>query len=70
MDLYEISEVNLGKSECICFKFFEVWVLYLSFKEETMKNIHNQNVADLAHYLIVFFTQGLGTCFGDTGILV
>ena len=70
MDLYEISEVNLGKSKYICFKFLEVWVLYLSFKEETMKNIHNQNVADLAHYLIVFFTQGLGTCFGDTGILV
>ena len=28
------------------------------------------NVAELAHYKIVFYTQGLGTCFGDTGILV
>ena len=35
-----------------------------------MKNIHNQNVVKLAHYIIVLYTQGLGTCFGDTGILV
>ena len=36
-----------------------------------MTNIHNQNVAELEHYIIiVFYTQGLGTCFGDTGILV
>ena len=35
-----------------------------------MKNIHNQNVAELVQYIIVFYTQGLGTCFGDTGILV
>ena len=35
-----------------------------------MNNIHNQNVAELAHYIIVCYTQGLGTCFGDTGILV
>ena len=35
-----------------------------------MKNIHNQNVAKLAHYIIVFYTQESGTCFGDTGILV
>ena len=33
-----------------------------------MKNIHN--VAELAHYIIVFYTQGLGTCLGRTGILV
>ena len=35
-----------------------------------MKNIHNQNVTELACYIIVFYTQVLGTCFGDTGILV
>ena len=35
-----------------------------------MKNIHNQNVVKLAHDIIVLYTQGLGTCFGDTGILV
>ena len=35
-----------------------------------MKNIHNQNVAELVQYIIVFYTQGLVTCFGDTGILV
>ena len=70
MDWYEISEVNLGKSEYICFELFEVWVLNFSLKEETMKNIHNQNVAELTHYIIVFYTQESGTCFGDTGILV
>ena len=35
-----------------------------------MKNIHNQNVAELAHYIIVFYTQELDTCSGDTGILI
>ena len=35
-----------------------------------MKNTHNQNVSELAHYITVFYKQGLGTCFGDTGILV
>ena len=35
-----------------------------------MKNIYNENVAELAHYIMVLNTQGLGTCFGDTGILV
>ena len=35
-----------------------------------MKNIHNQNVAELAHYIVVFYTQQLGNYFGDTGILV
>ena len=70
MDQYEILEVNLSKNEYICFELFEVWALNLSLKEETMKNIHNENVAELAHYMIVFYTQGLGTCFGDTGVLV
>ena len=35
-----------------------------------MRNIHNQNVGELAHYIIGFCTQELGTSFGDTGILV
>ena len=35
-----------------------------------MRNMHDQNVAELVHYIILFYTQGLGTCFGDTGILV
>ena len=35
-----------------------------------MRDIHNQNVAELAHCIIVFYTQELGTCFGDIGILV
>ena len=48
MDRYEISEVNLGKNEYICFKIFEVWVVKFSLKEKTMKNIHNQNVTELA----------------------
>ena len=70
MDQYEISKVNLDKRKYICFELFEVWVLNLSLKEETIKNIHNQNVAELVHYIIVFYTQELGTCFGDTRILV
>ena len=59
MDRYEISEVNLGKSEYICFEFFKVQILNFSLTEETMKNIHNQNVAELAQYIIVFYTQEL-----------
>ena len=35
-----------------------------------MKNIHNQNMAELAHFMIVLYTQELSTCFGDTRILV
>ena len=35
-----------------------------------MKNIHNQNVTELAHYIIASYTQGLGNCFGDTETLV
>ena len=70
MDRYEISEVNLGKSEYICFELFEIWVLNLFLKQETMKSIHNQNMTELVHYIIVFYTQGLGTCIGDTNILV
>ena len=69
MDQYEILEVNLGKNEYIYFELFEVWVLIFSLKEETMRNIHNQNVAELAHYIIVFYKQGKGTCFSDSGIL-
>ena len=46
----------------LSFKFF--------FKEKIMRNIHNQNVTELAHYIMVFYKQELGTCFGDTGILV
>ena len=70
MDRYEILEVNLGINEYICFEHFEVWILNFSLKQETMKNIYNKNVTKLAHYIIVFYSQGLGTCFGDTGILV
>ena len=35
-----------------------------------MSNIHDENVAKIAHCIIVFCTQELGTCFDDTGILV
>ena len=53
---YEISEVNLDKSEYIYFKLFKVSVFNFSLKDETMKDIHNQNVAELVHYIIVFYT--------------
>ena len=35
-----------------------------------MKNIHNQNVVELAHCMKVFYMQGLGNCFRDTVIVV
>ena len=35
-----------------------------------MRNIHNQNIAKLVHEIVVAYTQGLVTCFDDTGILV
>ena len=54
MGRYEISEVNLCKNEYICFELFEVWFLNFSLKEETMKIILDQNVAELAHCIIVF----------------
>ena len=52
--------------------FWKFWSLSfkLFLKEETMNNIPNQNVAELTHYMIIFCTQELGTCFGDTRILV
>ena len=52
MDRYEISEidlryeVNLGKSEYICFNLFEARFLIFSSKEETMRNIHIRNVVN------------------------
>ena len=54
MDQYEISEVNLGRNEYICFELFEVWSLSFSLKEEAMKNMQNPNVAELAHCIMVF----------------
>ena len=70
MDQYKISVINLGKNEFICYKFFEVWFLSFSLKEETMKNIHNQNMAELTHCIRVFLRQELGICFFDKKILV
>ena len=35
-----------------------------------MRNILNRKAAKLAHYIIIFYTQELGTYFVDTGILV
>ena len=35
-----------------------------------MKNILYRNVAELAHWIIVFQTQKLGICFFDKEILV
>ena len=45
-------------------------ICLFSLKQETMRNIHNRNVAELARYIIVLYTQDLGTCFVDTRILV
>ena len=54
MDWYEISGVNLGKNEYICYELFEIWFLNFSLKEETMKNNHNQNEPEVAD--CVFYT--------------
>ena len=35
-----------------------------------MRNIHNQNVAELMHCIIVFYMQDSETCFADTGICI
>ena len=35
-----------------------------------MRNIRNRNMAELTHCIIVFYTQKLGICFVDTGIIV
>ena len=35
-----------------------------------MWNIHNQNVAELMHCIIVFYMQDSETCFADTGICI
>ena len=67
---YEISEANLGKNEYICFELFRGWVLNFSLKEGIMRNIHNRKAAKLAHYIIVFYAQELGSNFVHTGILV
>ena len=32
-----------------------------------MRNIHNQNIAELVHEIVVAYTQGLGTCFNTRG---
>ena len=52
MDRYEIFKLNLSKSEYNCFEIFEAEVLNFSLKEEIMKDIHDQNVAELALYII------------------
>ena len=46
MNRYETSEENLRKNEYIR---FVVWVLNFSLKEETMRIIHNRDVAELVH---------------------
>ena len=52
--------------------FWLFWSLSFKFfvKRKTMRNIHNQNAAESAYYIIVFYTQGIGTCFGNAGISV
>ena len=45
MDGYKISEVNLAKSEYICFKLQKFDFQFFSLKEKTMMNIHDQNMA-------------------------
>ena len=68
--MYFSKEVKLVKNEYIHFELFKVCFLNLSLKEESMRNILNQIVTELARYIIVIYRQELCTCFVDTGILV
>ena len=34
------------------YELFQILILNFSLKEKTMRNINNQNVAELAHYII------------------
>ena len=70
MDRYEILEVNLDKTEYICFDLFEVCFLNFFSKKEAMKNTNNRNVSELAHCIRFFQMQEIGTYFVNTKILV
>ena len=50
------AEVNFDKTSIFVLSILNFEFLNSSLKEEAMKNIHNRNVAELAHYIIVFFT--------------
>ena len=53
MDWYEISEENLGKNEEIVLSFLKS-DFQIFLQKETLRNISDQNVAELLHVIIVF----------------
>ena len=59
MDRYQISEVNLGKTKYICFELFEVLSFKFFFKRGNQEEHPYQNVTELVHYIILFYTQEL-----------
>ena len=65
MDWFEILEINVGKrkSEDVCLVVFKVWFSNFSSKEETMRKIHDWNVAELVYWIIVYQTHELGIYF-------
>ena len=65
MDRYQISEVNLSKSKYICFELFKVLSFKFFFKRGNQEEHPYQNVTELVHYIIIFYTQELdcGTLF-------
>ena len=54
MDRYEIHNVSLDRNKYICFEDFEFSFSNFRLKEETMRNIHNRNVAEIAHNSILY----------------
>ena len=69
MDRYEMSKANLCKKGYIFLGVFEVLLLNFSLTEETMRNIHNINVTNLAHCKSLLHA-GVTQLFCPTGILV
>ena len=59
-----------AKANTFVLSFLNFEFFNFSLKEETLKNIHNKDVAELVHYIIVSYMQELGTCSGNTGILL
>ena len=50
---YEFCEISRNTF------LYNAFFLNFCLEEETMRNIYNQNVTELAHYMIVFYTQEL-----------
>ena len=53
MDQYNISEINLGRNEYICFELLEVWSLNFSLKVEATKNTQSGKQSKYGYVVIL-----------------